>query len=70
MQTEKISSDGSALVNPTQVWVKISPETPQGVKLLLINEHAGCATIGIYDKNESHFTHYAGLPAFQKGEVA
>ena len=66
MQNEKISSDGSTLVNPSVVWTKITDECrpPTGVKLLLINKSDGCTTIGFYDPKTNHFTHYAGFPKF------
>lgn len=64
--TEKVSSDGSTLVNCAATYNRINRENPppKGVKMLLIDEKRGTATLSTYTEN-CDFTHYAGLPKFK-----
>jgi len=61
----KLNTDKTALVSKDYYWLPIDENTPLGVKLLLINQSAGVATLGKYFKT-GHFTHYAALPKFKK----
>jgi len=61
----KLNTDKTALVATDHYWIPIDADTPLGVKLLLINQGAGVATLGQYFKT-GHFTHYAALPKFKK----
>lgn len=61
----KISADGACLVNHDTHWIPVCENTPRNVKMLLINKNHGVTVIGNYTEN-SHFTHYAGLPKFRK----
>ena len=63
--THKLNTDKTALVATDYYWLPIDANTPLGVKLLLINQGAGVATLGQYFKT-GHFTHYAALPKFKK----
>jgi len=63
--THKLNTDKTALVSKDYYWLPIDANTPLGVKLLLINQSAGVATLGQYFKT-GHFTHYAALPKFKK----
>jgi len=63
--THKLNTDKTALVATDHYWIPIDADTPLGVKLLLINQSAGVATLGQYFKT-GHFTHYAALPKFKK----
>ena len=65
----KKTSDNMALVDVQHQWKPIDPKNPppSGVKLLLIDKKLGIAVIGIYTK-EIGWTHYAGLPTFDRQE--
>lgn len=66
IQRMRTTSDGSSLVDPLVHWIPIDKDTPQGVKMLLINEQRGVAVISSYHKDLDDFTHYAGLPKFNR----
>lgn len=65
--TTKTTHDQIALVDVFHHWAPIDKKNPppRGVKLLLINQSLGVATIGNYTAN-SDWTHYAGLPTFKR----
>lgn len=65
--TTKTTHDQLALVDSEHHWRPIdrSSPPPQGVKLLLIDQRLGVATIGNYSPTAS-WTHYAGLPTFKR----
>ena len=67
----KFSSDTLALVDVTHHWTPINRASPppSGVKLLLIDQRLGVAVIGNYTKTGT-WTHYAGLPTFNRNEVS
>lgn len=62
------SGDGAALVNEAYRWKRITPNTPRGMKLLLINREAGVLTHGQLSAREEFFTHFCELPVFADGE--
>jgi hypothetical protein len=65
----KTTNNNMALVDIFHYWTPIDEKQPppSGVKLLLINRSLGVATIGNYTP-KSNWTHYAGLPRFDRGE--
>ena len=64
----KISSDGAAAVALEYYWLPIKRvRPPEGVKILMLNEATGVATLGVY-KPDSWFTHWAPLPKLVKDE--
>lgn len=59
------SSDGSAWVDPINNWEEITDETPLGLRMQLVNRHAGVGTVSVLtDKNRETYTHFAPLPTF------
>ena len=66
--TEKLDSTKSALVDKDAYWKRITPDTPRGKKMFLINKTAGSATYGSIAGNEKFFTHYFPLPVFDPNE--
>jgi hypothetical protein len=67
--TTKTTHDRLALVDTHHHWRPIDKTAPppSGVKLLLIERKLGIAVIGNYTQN-STWTHYAGLPSFERTE--
>ena len=67
----KTTSNRLALVDVFHHWTPIDPNNPPhlGVKLLIIDKSLGVAVIGNYTKTGS-WTHYAGLPSFNREEDA
>lgn len=59
----RVSSDRAAAVDQGYYWQPIAT-CPIGVKVQLINKSLGCATYGIYKRNEKYWTHWAPLPKF------
>ena len=64
--TPTVNASRTVAVNKSTPWLRVGPDTPQNVKLLLIDERAGVATTGIYSK-EGPWTHWQGLPYFEDG---
>lgn len=62
--TTKLTHDRAAAVDTRYAWRPVGPDTPRGVKLLIINRAAGVATFGQYSPG-SWWTHWAPLPSFQ-----
>ena len=63
--THALNTDRTAAVATDTYWLPITPETPIGVKMLLINQGAGVAVISSYTHNDRHWTHWAPLPRFR-----
>ena len=63
--TETVTQDSSraALVDKGYLWRPITPATPRGTKLQLINRGAGVATYGALG-GAFFWTHWAPLPTF------
>lgn len=57
-------STRSAMVDHNYHWRPIDSSTPRGVKLQLINSHAGTATYGRLATDAGFWTHWAPLPTF------
>lgn len=57
-------STKAALVDPGYHWQPITPSTPRGVKLQLINRPAGVAHYGKLGADPGFWTHYAPVPTF------
>lgn len=68
MSTKK-THDSMALVDIFHHWAPIdkAKPPPSGVKLLLIDRKLGIAVIGSYHA-KSTWTHYAGLPTFERDQ--
>ena len=66
----KTTNDRRALVDTNHHWKPIDKTNPppSGVKLLLIQRKLGIAVIGNY-RADSTWTHYAGLPTFERGDA-
>ena len=64
--THHLSSDGAAVVTPQAHWLPIDNKTPRGVKMMLISEAAGVASIGIHLASGTYYTHWHPLPVFQR----
>jgi len=62
----KLTADKSAVVRVDLKWISIEKEPPPtGAKVLLINKHLGCATIGLYFKGND-WSHWFPLPTFKE----
>lgn len=66
--TPTLDGTATALTDKANKWKKITPDTPRGVKMLLINRHAGTSCHGTLGSNEVFFTHYFTLPTFEDDE--
>ena len=62
----KSTSDGLVMVDTQYHWLPVSPDTPVGVKLQLINKSAGVAVYGTYHPDDEFYTHWAPLPTFRR----
>ena len=60
--THTLNSDRSAAVALDVFWQPITPETPRGVRMLLISKASGIAQVSTVLAKESFFTHWAALP--------
>ena len=58
-----INAAKTVAVNQALPWLRISKDTPVGVKLQLINRRFGASTYGHYTPG-SDWTHWQGLPKF------
>ena len=58
----------TALVDKAYHWRKITPSTPRGVKLQLINRPAGVACQGSLGTHPGFWTHWCPLPTFDPNE--
>ena len=65
MTDYKINTDHTAAVDTQVYWRTIDADTPQGVKVQLINQKAGVATYGVVQRG-GFFTHWAPMPRFRK----
>jgi len=63
--THKIDSTATVLVATDFYWREIDAATPLGLKLLLINQTAGVATLGQLVNRGGYWTHWASLPVFK-----
>ena len=68
--SEKLDSTRTALVNKETFWKPITPQTPRGAKVFLINKAAKSATVGTIGGGEGFFTHYYPMPTFDPNEGA
>jgi len=65
--TIKLTSDGAAVVDTLNKWIKINPGSPRGSKLQLIDRKSGVAQYGVLDAhNKFGYTHWAPCPTFEK----
>lgn len=62
----QLNRDRTVGVNQNVYWLPCGPNTPQGVKLQLINRKNGVAVYGIYYPQDG-WTHWQGLPKFADG---
>lgn len=60
-----LDSTGTALVNRGWNYEPITPETPRGKVMLLINKDAKRAQVGVLLPNDMHWSHFAPLPVFK-----
>ncbi len=61
----KLNTDRTVAVALDFYWQPITDDTPRGVKVLLINEKYGVASIGFVNKLD-YWTHWAPLPKWRK----
>jgi len=62
--TVRLNTERTVAVDTRIPWRPVGPDTPRGVKLLVINRPAGVATFGQYAPG-SWWTHWAPLPVFK-----
>lgn len=62
--TVRLNTERTVAVDTQVRWRPVGPDTPRGVKLLLINRQAGVATFGQYVPG-GWWTHWAPLPVFK-----
>ena len=61
----KVNAEHTAAVAQEFFWIPVKDfPPPLGVKLLLINQDLGVATMGTYSKSYN-WTHWQGLPKFK-----
>lgn len=60
----KLTNDRAAAVSPDISWIAVNSDTPIGVKMLLINESSGIATVGKLNSTKEFWTHWHPLPTF------
>jgi hypothetical protein len=65
--THKLTADGAAVVTPNIKWLPITPNTPMGARMLLIEKAQGVAYIRARMKGDN-FTHWHPLPTFKDPE--
>lgn len=64
-ENQRLSKDGTTLVDDRFVMQPIDEHTPRGVKMLLGNQQAGTGTMGVLTHaNAGLFTHFAPCPTF------
>jgi len=63
--THKINNEGTAAVSLDAFWIPIDANTPHGVKLWLINRHAGSAYPAQYNPGDDFPTHWHPNPKFK-----
>lgn len=66
--THKLNAARTAAVSLDAVWRPIDADTPRGVKMLLINQDAGVAHIGLRGA-DNFYTHWHALPKFSSEET-
>lgn len=66
MTSYKLNADKTAAVSLEAFWIPVGPDTPRGVSMLLINEHAGVLLKGQYDPSNTFATHWFPNPKFKK----
>lgn len=62
---QSLDSTGTALVRKDWHYQPITPETPRGKVMLLINKEAKRAQVGVLLPGDTHWTHFAPLPTFE-----
>lgn len=60
----KPDNTGVAIIDRGYHWLEITPNSPRGSKVQLVNREYGVATYGKLLSKEPHFTHWAPLPTF------
>lgn len=71
MSQDKIkpNSDRQSVVDYSYPWIEIDENTPQGMKVQLINKHQGVGVYGVYTtQNKGNWTHWAPMPYFKKDQ--
>jgi len=63
--THKLTSDGAAAVAPDVHWLPLTPATPIGARMLLIERSQGIAHVRQHFTGDG-FTHWFPLPTFPK----
>ena len=58
-----INAAKTVAVNQAVYWIPVGPDTPRGVKLLLIDRNQGVAVLSRYLPH-TDWTHWQGLPKF------
>lgn len=66
--TPDFNTERSVAINRDTKWIPIDEHTPRGVKLQVINRHAGVAQYGVLHTNNTFYTHWFPLPTFDKDE--
>ena len=61
-----LNNAGTVAVDREYNWIPIDENTPRGVKLQLIDIHAGVAVYGTLPTSGFHWSHYCPLPTFEK----
>ena len=65
--TYEYSKDDKAVIDKSYKWREIDDDTPEGMKVQLINrQKSGVAYYGIYIRGDKFATHWAPLPTFEK----
>lgn len=64
-----LNADKTVAIDRNYHWQPIDDNTPRGVKLQVINIHAGVATYSVVLTNNVHWTHWAPLPTFDDSSV-
>jgi len=66
--TYKLNNAKTAAVSLDTFWKPVDDDTPNGVKVLAINQRFGVALITIFRKQDG-WTHWHGLPRFKTEET-
>lgn len=62
-QVTSLNTTKTVAIDRGYHWQPVGPDTPQGVKVQLINRARGVAVYGHYTRG-SEWTHWAPLPTF------
>jgi hypothetical protein len=68
MSSHTINSARTAAVATDVFWQPITPDTPRGVRMLLICKASGIAQVSTVFAKEAFFTHWAPLPKWSEGD--